>query len=393
MTPVVRPIFTVSQIEGKSIVSAEIPSIDVSERPCYYNGVGRIKGSYIRVGDSDEKMSEYEIYSYEAYRKKYEEDTEINENADIISIDTEKFEDYIDSIKSKNKNLSTLDNSYIYSSLNMIKGGHPSLACLLIFGIYPQMFYPQYTINAMLIDGNKMGNTSTDGARFVDNKRIEGNIENIIKEAIGFLRKNMKSKTVISDETGERMDKNEYPIIAIREAIINALVHRDYSIHTRSMPIEMIMFSDRLEIRNPGGLYGKFTLNKIGKVIPDTRNPVLARTLEGVGLTENRFSGIPTMFMEMEKAGLRPPLLEDLRYEFKVTFYNENISNYTEEEHTFSNLLRFCKDAKSRKEIADFLGVSPAWAYKKYISPLVAEGKLTLTNPRVPKSKNQKYFT
>ncbi len=69
MVPLVRPVFTSVMIEDKSVVSAEIPGIDITERPCYYGGVGRTKGSYVRAGDSDEPMSDYEIYSYEAFRK------------------------------------------------------------------------------------------------------------------------------------------------------------------------------------------------------------------------------------------------------------------------------------------------------------------------------------
>ena len=74
---------------------------------------------------------------------------------------------------------------------------------------------------------------------------------------------------------------------AIREAIVNALVHRDYSMHTEGMPIRLILFEDRMEIRNPGGIYGRIRADKLGKVQPDTRNPVLASALEVLGMTEN----------------------------------------------------------------------------------------------------------
>ena len=74
MEPVVRPLLTVVEKDEKCFVSAEIPGIDLSDRPCYYRGVGRLKGSYTRIGDSDEPMTEYEVYSYEAYRKKYQDD-------------------------------------------------------------------------------------------------------------------------------------------------------------------------------------------------------------------------------------------------------------------------------------------------------------------------------
>ena len=64
MEPPVRAVFTLAEMEGKLICSAEIPSIDISERPCYYQGAGRMKGAYIRVGDSDQTMTDYELYSY-----------------------------------------------------------------------------------------------------------------------------------------------------------------------------------------------------------------------------------------------------------------------------------------------------------------------------------------
>ena len=62
MEPAIRPLFTVASYEGKPLVSAEIPGVDITQRPVFYKGVGRMKGSFVRVGESDEHMSEYEIY-------------------------------------------------------------------------------------------------------------------------------------------------------------------------------------------------------------------------------------------------------------------------------------------------------------------------------------------
>ena len=69
MEPVIRPQITVVEKNDKYFVSAEIPAADISDRPVFYRGRGRVKGSFVRVGDSDEPMTEYEVYSYEAYRK------------------------------------------------------------------------------------------------------------------------------------------------------------------------------------------------------------------------------------------------------------------------------------------------------------------------------------
>lgn len=77
MQPIVRSLFTVLEKENKTFVSAEIPGVDLSERLCYYRGAGKLGGARIRAGDSDEPMTDYEIYSYEAFRKKYQDDIRI----------------------------------------------------------------------------------------------------------------------------------------------------------------------------------------------------------------------------------------------------------------------------------------------------------------------------
>ena len=72
------------------ICVAEIPSIDIAERPCYYRGAGRTKGSYIRVGDADLPMTDYELYSYEAFRKHLHDDERPVERATLQLLDMEK---------------------------------------------------------------------------------------------------------------------------------------------------------------------------------------------------------------------------------------------------------------------------------------------------------------
>lgn len=393
MTPIVRPVFTAVSLGEGNVVSAEIPGIDISERPCFYSGVGRVKGSYIRSGDSDETMSDYEIYSYEAFRKKYQDDIRINEKATMSAIDKNKLDHYIELIKENNPKLAVLKEEDVKMFLNMVIDKKPTLVCTLLFSVYPQMFYPQYTINAMVVMGYKKGDTAADGSRFIDNKRIEGNLIDIIDDTMRFLIKNMRVKTNIDHETGKRADKTEYPIIALREAVMNAVIHRDYSIHTEAMPIEIIMFRDRLEVKNPGGLYGRITLDNLGKFQPDTRNPVLARAMETLGITENRYSGIPTIQRELKKAGLREASFLNSRNEFMVTFYNDDFENNTVYPIGSKDILDFCKEPRSRQEIADLIGISTInYVTRKHIDPLIESGKLKMTIPEHPKSKNQKYY-
>lgn len=95
MTPVVRPVFTVYEEEGKVFVSAVIPPVDITERPCIKTAKGRMQGSYIRVGDADKLMTVYEVYSYEAFRKKYRDDIRSVEQVRVQDLDQDRLAQYV----------------------------------------------------------------------------------------------------------------------------------------------------------------------------------------------------------------------------------------------------------------------------------------------------------
>ena len=153
----------------------------------------------------------------------------------------------------------------------------------------------------------------------------------------------------------------------IREAVINAQAHRDYSIHTEGMPIQILMFDNRIEIHNSGGLYGRIRVNQLGKVQPDTRNPVLASELEIFGITENRYSGIRTIRKELEKYNLVTPKFLDERGSFIVKFYKESKQEQIQIDDD-NNLIIYCKTPGTRKEICDYLGItSVTYAIQKHI--------------------------
>ena len=320
MTPVIRPVFTTLAIDNKVFVSAEIPGVDVSDRPCFYTGKGRLKGSYIRVGDADEPMTEYEVYSYEAFRRKYQDDVRTVERANPGVLDRVLLDEYLIKIKKERPNLAMLDNRQVYELMSVTKENVPTLAAVMLFGFYPQAYFPQLCILASSVPGTEMGQLGAEGERFLDSQRIQGTLTQMLAEAMTFIHKNTKTKIIIDPETGKRSDRSDYPEAAVREAVLNALVHRDYSIHTEGMPIQLLVYEDRLEVRSPGGLYGRLRVDQLGKVQPDTRNPVLAVAMEALGETENRYSGIPTMRRELKQAGMQPPEFRNERGTFVVCF-------------------------------------------------------------------------
>lgn len=112
---------------------------------------------------------------------------------------------------------------------------------------------------------------------------------------------------------------------ALREAVANALIHRDYSISRESAYIYVQIYDNRIEIINPGDLYGNNRIENLGSdMMLEARNKNIVRLLEEKGnIIENRHTGIATMREEMKKMGLPEPEFESLRGDFKVTFRKE----------------------------------------------------------------------
>lgn len=397
MEPVVRPLLTVLEKNEKCFVAAEIPGIDLADRPCYYRGHGRIKGSFMRVGDSDEPMTEYEIYSYEAFRKKYQDDIREVPRATMGTLNQDALEKYILKLKDGKPNIAHLSDKEVCELMSITRNGMLTLNTALLFSYYPQAYFPQLCITAIVVPGTEVGEIGAMEERFLDNQRIEGSIPEMLETAIAFVRKNMRTKTIIENNTGKRQDRTDYPVTAVREAMLNALVHRDYSIHTEGKPIQLLMFDDRMEIKSPGGIYGRLRIDQLGKMQPDTRNPVLAAALEVMGVTENRYSGIPTIRRAMNEYGLREPEFLEERGSFVVRFYKEpekEAVQTSEQSEEIKNLILFCKTPRTRREICDFLGLtSVTYAIQRHVMPLVEQGLIQLSIPEKPGSQKQLFYS
>lgn len=410
MSPQVRALFTVCEFGDKLVVSAEIPGLDVAERPCFYRGAGRLRGAYIRVGDADEPMSEYEVYSYDAFRKRIRDDIREAQGARCSFFNEEKLAQFFQAVKKDRKHLAQhVSDEEILELMGVTVNGQPTLAGELCFSKYPQGAFPQLCVTAVALPGTQMGEPGLQGERFIDNERITGTIDEMVDEAVDFVNRNSRHSTII-DAKGRRADRDEYPLKAVREAVLNALVHRDYSIHSENVPVRLELYRDRLEIISSGGLYGKLTIDSLGKVRPDTRNSALANILELMRITENRYSGIPTIYHELKIAQLPPPVFSVRRGEFVVTFTSrvaqmydvpQNVPTAVHEEQAVyaaetltieEKLLQFCSVPRSRQELIDFLGFSRYYTMSKLVQPLLDAQKLALTLPEKPKSSKQRYF-
>lgn len=393
MEPQVRALFTTAEVEGKVVMSAEIPPQDVFKRPVYYKGKGRLGGSFVRVGDADERMTEFEIYSYDAYHHHIKSDRRIIEEADVSLWNQERMVEYVRSVKQDRPNLCAIvADADIPEKMGVVKNGHPSLAGLMTFSTCPQVYLPQLCITAVVIPGLEKGAVDTAGVRFVNNRKITGAIPEMLDEAERFVSQNTK-QTVIIDENGRRRDRSEYPMKAIREAILNALIHRDYSAYSETSPIRLEIYSDRLEVSSKGDIYGAAPVSALGHMEIGKRNAFLVDTLEAIHKTENRNSGIATMRAECRARNLPEPIFYCVHGEFKVVFKNSQPADNVvfDRDRAEESFIAYCELPRSREELAAFSGLNQSYVMATWIRPLVRDGKLLRTEPQSPKSPFQRF--
>lgn len=188
----------------------------------------------------------------------------------------------------------------------------PTVAGLLLFGKQPDSYLPQSKIKADAFQSAGPGNT-------IDQKEIKGNLFEMVREAEAFFRKNIK--TAVRIEGFSRVQISEYPVEALREAVINALAHRDYAISGSTIMLQI--FSDRIVVASPGLLPQPLTLEmvRVFKYRPVSRNPIIARALFDSNLMEERGGGFRRMHDRMVSYGLKPPVFDYDSGYFTVTFY------------------------------------------------------------------------
>lgn len=325
MAPPIRPVFTHVEVEGKIVVAMEIPEAPYNQKPCYKKTDGWQNGAYIRTGSGDRRMTPYEIYGYLSAQDVPRDDCQPVLNATVDDLDLPHVAAYFQRQQGIRPRAAYLGATYEqlleWFRLAVPVDGvlRPTLAGLLVFGEEPDRFERQLVITFLQYYGTSEEEKTPRGERFMNNRKFIGPIPNMVEDAVKHLLANIRIGSRIG--TVFREDVPEYPEEAIREAIINAVAHRDYSAYARGSYIQIRLFADRLEIQSPGGLYGNVTEETLDRN-QSTRNSELMHLLEDLGIVENRGSGIRTMITAMRAARLEPPRFVDDRTAFLVTFFN-----------------------------------------------------------------------
>lgn len=207
--------------------------------------------------------------------------------------------------------------------LNMTdNSGRIRLAGLLAAGQYPQQYYPKLLIDVSVHPD--VEKSDPDGPRFLDRVLCDGNMPEAIDQAVEAVARNLRSPTFVVG-AGARTD-TEIPREVLREAIANAVIHREYDARFTGESVAVDVYPDRVEVSNPGGLWGGVTLETIANGISRCRNTTLVQLMhkipysrEGAVTVEGGGTGIPLIIREMTSRALGEPRFEAGPDRFKVT--------------------------------------------------------------------------
>ncbi len=274
----------------------------------------------IRSGEGNRPLGGQEILRLASAKNTGDFETEAVPGATIDDFNREIIDEYLEKRAERMKRASTGDINRLLSEIGAITAdGKPTVCGLLLFSDYPQRWLPQSSVVfARFVGTTPRGEHGFAG--YTRREEITGSVPRLIEATWNLVWSEMAISAVVKGL--EREETFEYPQFAVREALVNAICHRDYRLRGRR--IEVRMFSDRLEVISPGGLPGFITVENI-KDEHFSRNPRLVGGLFHWGYIEELGLGIDRMLEVMEQAGHSPPRFDARPYSFAVALHNGRI--------------------------------------------------------------------
>ena len=270
--------------------------------------------------------------------------------------------------------------------------GDVTLAALLLFGKNPQSPFSQAVIRAGRLRGN---------VDIVDDLTIRGPLMGQVDEAIAFIRKHMQVAYVIADEL-ERKEIWDYPLLALREGLMNAICHRDYG---DLAEIQIKIFDDALQIWSPGFLPFGVTVEDLflSTHASKPRNRLISQVFYDMGMIERYGSGTGRVIEACQQAGLPNPEFNNFSGGFRILFASDKSRTPQVPPHVTPHviphvtppvrrLIQICKGEMSRNELQEILSLNDRMSFKRvYLDPALEQGLVEMTRPNTPRSTAQKY--
>lgn len=309
--PNIIPHFEIVEIASKKIVVLTIPK--GLSKP-YYTVDNKY---YIRVGTTKRIASREELLRLFEGNGSLHFDISPVPNTSIKDLNLDIIRDYF--LKYNTFDLAEEDSKQVERILinaDILKPLNNETVCsvggLLIFGKFPQNILPQNGVSFAHFKGNDISD------ELIDKKIIEGRIQDIAEAVMVSIKNNILVPSKINSL--KREDLEVYPLIVLREAIVNCLVHRNYSIY--GSKIRIFMFDDRIEFRSPGRLPNTVTIEKMKIGVSFARNPFLVKYMENMRYIDQLGRGIPMIIKNMISISNKEPKLSEIGEEFILTIYN-----------------------------------------------------------------------
>ena len=311
--PGVRTEWQRSEVSGGEVVAIGVPR----SNELHSLEDGRV---LIRSGAENRPLPGDAIRQLAATKSSGDFETEPIEGASFDDLDPQVIAEYREKRAERQRRpVSTDDMTMLLRAGALTEDGTPTVCGLLLFGYEPQAFLPQTSLIVVRFAGTTLrGPGGLPG--YSRREEIVGPLPKLIEEAWQVVWEEMRVAAVV---TGlKREEKSEYPSFAVREALVNAVCHRDYRLTGRR--IEIRMFDDRMEVISPGGLPGYITVDNIVEE-HFSRNPRLVNGLFQWGFIEELGLGVDRMIEDMVNAGQPAPEFRDTPYSFTVTLHNTRV--------------------------------------------------------------------
>ena len=305
----VRPDVTVENLHGKNVIIVSIAELDMRSRPLYFKNEGLPRGAYRRIGSTDQRCTEDDMPLFYSSVESY--DSMIISDSTIDDVDENAISRYRTLREHVNPQAEELE--YNDQDLLLALGASKKDANgvirltqtgLLVFG---KSIAQRRTIPAMRIDYIRVPGTTwvEDADNRFDTIDMRGPLILLVKRAYNAIVDDLPKGFILAD--GELQAKRNIgmPEKVIREAVVNAFIHRTYRVN---QPIQIIRYSNRIEIINPGfSLKTEDALGEPGSVL---RNPFISAIFHETNIAETKGSGISAMRKLMKKANMVPPTFE-----------------------------------------------------------------------------------
>ncbi len=304
ISPHLAPNVEIVTHEGKSVLVVEtFPS---SSRPHYLKNEGHEKGVYVRLGSCNRQASPELIAELRRSTSGVAFDEQAMPALSIDDLDIDAAQRLF------GPEHSLTEAALLTLRLLVREQGRlvPTKGAILLFGKSREQHFPDAWVQC----GRFIG---TDKARIFDHIEIHSPLPSCVEEIMDFLKKHAMRAADFSGV--QRKDVWSIPLLILREAIVNALVHADYS--HQGAPIRVAFFDDRIEIENPGILVPGMTVEAMKRGVSNLRNRIIARVFRELRLIEQWGSGVSRIFREAQEQGLPEPSIEEIGLHLRFTVY------------------------------------------------------------------------